>query len=594
MSVRIILDNSPEFYTNLDTISGRVLLTLNRTDTIGAVVVKLEGESTTSIGPSSQLYDKFGHVEGRRSSGAGVPIETHKILYKIQQAFPPEDPATGTSAGNVMLNRGTHEFPFQFRLPFNNACSDSAAMASLGGLVGVGGFGSGLRVMDGSKQLFLRHVLKTLPPSLTGLPSAAEVRYYVKVTVQRPGLLKENWRSLIGFRFMPMEQPRPKPASSMVYARRPFVFGQRLSNLGDGKKKKSTPSGTTTGSPDQIDPGLDTTNMQPPTIEMSALLPHPAILTCNKPVPLRIVATKKLPSMEPVYLVTFEMVLLGATHIRCHDFSIADSHRWIICAGSGLSIPVMTNPNADVNTEFTLPDDLWKHVPLPNTVHPSFVTCNLSRTYELEIRLGLSRDKPGAPSESSSSPSSTFSNMFKGQSSRDQDPSRVPLDTIILPLRFTAVDVYSGIAPPPQLLNEIQRRQSQMHRPPRHPMYPQGPGAPPMNNYGGMPGGWPGAGRGVPMYANPPLPPRRPNQPVDPRIAAATAVAPHDPLYPPQMGTPAAASFEEAPPSYEEALADAVAGPFENSNSRPAYSGTTDVNGPSQVPESGERRTGSV
>ena len=74
------------------------------------------------------------------------------------------------------------------------------------GLFGIGG----VRFMDGSKQLFLRHVTRTLPPSLTGFPMAAEVRYYIKVTVQRPGFLKENWRYQIGFKFLPLEPPRPK------------------------------------------------------------------------------------------------------------------------------------------------------------------------------------------------------------------------------------------------------------------------------------------------------------------------------------------------------------------------------------------------
>lgn len=40
------------------------------------------------------------------------------------------------------------------------------------------------------------HVKKTLPPSLNGLPGEAEIRYFVKVTVQRPAFYKENFRSV--------------------------------------------------------------------------------------------------------------------------------------------------------------------------------------------------------------------------------------------------------------------------------------------------------------------------------------------------------------------------------------------------------------
>ncbi|CRK34670.1 hypothetical protein BN1708_019569, partial [Verticillium longisporum] len=102
-------------------------------------------------------------------------------------------------------------------------------MSKIGGLGGLGGFGAGggifgiggMRVMDGSKQLFMPHVTKTLPPSFTGMPMAAEVRYYVKVTIQRPGLLKENWRYQIGFKFMPIEPPRPPRTTQEAFARRP-------------------------------------------------------------------------------------------------------------------------------------------------------------------------------------------------------------------------------------------------------------------------------------------------------------------------------------------------------------------------------------
>ena len=40
------------------------------------------------------------------------------------------------------------------------------------------------------------HVKQTLPPSLSGFPGEAEIRYYVKVTVNRPQFFKENPRAV--------------------------------------------------------------------------------------------------------------------------------------------------------------------------------------------------------------------------------------------------------------------------------------------------------------------------------------------------------------------------------------------------------------
>ena len=41
-----------------------------------------------------------------------------------------------------------------------------------------------------------KHVKKTLPPSLSGFPGEAEIRYFVKATVQRPAFYKENFRAV--------------------------------------------------------------------------------------------------------------------------------------------------------------------------------------------------------------------------------------------------------------------------------------------------------------------------------------------------------------------------------------------------------------
>lgn len=60
----------------------------------------------------------------------------------------------------------------------------------------------------------------------------------------------------------------------------------------------------------------------------------------------------------------------------------------------------------------------------------------------------------------------------------------------------------------------------------------------------------------------------------------AAARPTYDPLYPPQLGTPSAASADDAPPSYEDAMADEI-GPVDGP--RRDYSGMTNENAPSQI-----------
>lgn len=52
-----------------------------------------------------------------------------------------------------------------------------------------------------------RHIKKTLPPSLNGLPGQAEIRYYVKATVQRAAFYKENYRAVSLLLNEPLENP---------------------------------------------------------------------------------------------------------------------------------------------------------------------------------------------------------------------------------------------------------------------------------------------------------------------------------------------------------------------------------------------------
>ena len=491
MSVRIQLDDPHTFYTNLDFISGRIILSLSNDENVSAIVVKLEGESRTVLmrpmGPPQQpqLYSR------PNNQRQGIAMENHKILYKVIQVFP-QNPSTGALMGGAYtLRGGQHEYPFRFKIPFNNGCSDPHSQQMRPGS-GFGGFG-----LAGLQQLQYRHVRKTLPPSLTGFPGEAEIRYYVKVTVQRPSLFKENRRSAIGFKFMPIEPPRPDPTTNEAFAKRPYIFQAGLASYARKSsifKKKPTPMSDTA-----------------PRGEVEARLPSPAILTCNEPIPLRLIVRKLNESPEHVFLMSLQVNLIGETEVRAQDVMRTESNSWVLMSLSGLSMPI-GSPSDKVRTETVVDSSLWDRIPLPNTVAPSFHTCNLTRRYELEVRVGLGY---GVPGDIQVSHTHTFQVILL---TRNQP------QTILLPLAFN-VEIYSGISPPAALLDAMASR-------PTQPV----PGRPNTNN-------------------------------------ASTA----DPLYPPQLGTPGAAIAEDAPPSYEDAMADEIT-PVDGP--RRDYSGVTDENAP--------------
>lgn len=557
MSIRIQLDNRPEFYTNLDYVSGKLFLSITRPEQIGNIVVKLEGESATA------LQVPFPHEGGGPRNGpppgppGSVVSETHKVLYKVQQVFPDDYYSSGSNPYGVYpLQPGEHEFPFKFRLPINNACSDPMAMSKIGGIAGRGGFGSGgglfgmggVRVMDGSKQLFLRHVTRTLPPSLTGYPMEAEIRYFIKVTVQRPGFLKENWRFQSGFKFLPIEPPRPKHTGREAFARRPFTFRPLSPGAAPPPQEKKRASLFSKKGGDDSRLGLKN-GASPevaPSVEISARLPHPAILTCNKPVPLRLVAKKLVDSSAEVFLISFQMELIGYTDVRCHNIFNRKTNRWVVASSTNLSIPLTSSPQDEVGKELVVPDTTWRGMALPNTIAPSFVSCNLTRRYDLEIKLGVAWGRTDTKS----------GGLFS------KEKSHVP-PVIYLPLLFQNVEVFSGIEPPPELVEAARNTR---------------PGRATINTAPRLP---PRANSQASVNPNHPTQPPRPqNQPGSAQPTTS------DPLYPPQLAPGQdAPSYDDAPPSYDEAMAENLAGPFDGMQERPAYSGVTNENAPSQMPQ---------
>ncbi|RDW62620.1 hypothetical protein BP5796_10922 [Coleophoma crateriformis] len=413
MSVRVHLDNPHTYYTNLEFISGKIILHLTKDENVSAIIVKLEGESKTVLmRPSLYQQNPSLYAGGRQTQRQQLAHENHKILYKSQQVFPTPDPVTGSYLGlSYTLRPGSHEYPFRFKIPFNNGCWDPQAQREGPGAGGFGNLGLG-----SLQQLQYSHAKKTLPPSLTGFPGEAEIRYYVKVTVQRPSLFKENRRSAIGFKFLPVEPPRP-PTTSEAFARRPHSFQAGMAGYAKKSsmfKKKAAPLSDTA-----------------PQIEVEARLPSPAILTCNQPLPLRIIGRRKNESPELAFITSLSIHLFGFTVVRALDVTRTEPNDWVLMSLNGLSIPI-TAAGDKIGTEVIVEDKYWNQIRLPNTVAPSFQTCNITRHYEVEVRVGLGYGPAG-----------------------DIQPQ-----SVVLPLRFP-VEIFSGISPPAALLTAMAARPTQ-------------------------------------------------------------------------------------------------------------------------------------
>ena len=72
MSVRIQFDKPNACHTNLDFVTGRVILTLQSDTTLQAITVKLEGESKTRLAGLRS-------TEAARNERQKIEIEIHKV-----------------------------------------------------------------------------------------------------------------------------------------------------------------------------------------------------------------------------------------------------------------------------------------------------------------------------------------------------------------------------------------------------------------------------------------------------------------------------------------------------------------------------------
>lgn len=134
--------------------------------------------------------------------------------------------------------------------------------------------------------------------------------------------------------------------------------------------------------------------IEPPRVSVDARLPNPSILTCNEPVPLRLMAKKLSDSPETIFLQMLQIELISYTKILAHDLTRQESGSWVVMSRSNMGI-ALGQPGDAVGTEWTIDPKLWSAIPLPNSVAPSFETCNIERSYELEVRVGLTHGTYG-------------------------------------------------------------------------------------------------------------------------------------------------------------------------------------------------------
>ena len=231
--------------------------------------------------------------------------------------------------------------------------------------------------MDYAKEASL-HDRGTLPPSLSGIPNdIAFIRYFLKATVNRPAFYKTNLRKFDPFVFLPIEPPRPPPSGSEAFARRKHEF------ISPQEPKKPSMF-SVFRKPVPVAPTI------PCRFSIEARLPSPPILVPNEPLPLRLILNKFEAFRGVIVIRSLQISLLGTTRVRAHQLFKDEFSTWVIFTVTNIHIP-FGDENSLPNVELVADSGLWHDKCLPDIVAPSFTTCNISRSYQLQIDIGLSQ-----------------------------------------------------------------------------------------------------------------------------------------------------------------------------------------------------------
>jgi hypothetical protein len=267
---------------------------------------------------------------------------------------------------------------------------------------------------------------------------------------------------------VPIEPPRPTHDGE-TYARRqhqfihdsfPATLGDRKASTGSvlfGKRKGSAPSSPVTPS---------TPTKEPARFSVDARLPNPPILTCGESVPLRLLVKQLSERNELLFLKTLQVELIGFTTVRAHDAVRTESNSWVLASMANINQSIGTIGDA-AGTETEISQEYWYGKKLPDSVPPSFTTCNIARKYEFKVSVGLAYGGMNGPVRACGLAAKSLLTASQSQS-------------IVLPLHIN-VEVFSGIKPPPALLKQIE------NNPPRRKPVPSDVSSPIAGPSGSLP-----------------------------------------------------------------------------------------------------------
>ncbi|KAL3263783.1 hypothetical protein ABHI18_001424 [Aspergillus niger] len=325
MEIRIELDERKPFYTNEDRVIGRVILRNDTEVDIATIAISLSGQAISRL-------------------DSGKLTESHKLFQRNEQIFPPSNCAGWLTSASVTIPPGEHSFPFCIMFPQVSECyKDSTRDAA--------------RKRSAIRQP--HHLLRKLPPSSGNLYTPEEIRYSLDATITWNGLLYRSHESTRTISFHPVSAI-PKPLQS-VSVRKIVTCSTKAAEL-----------------------------LRPPlTYEIEVELVNGPFVLLGHPIALGVKVINVNDEKPDISLRDFQSMLIETTDIRAHGIIQRVTRSWIIQTMTNLSQPFVTGGGPTAGFVMSLDEGVWSRHSVPHCLTPTFETCNVTRSFKLEIRLGI-------------------------------------------------------------------------------------------------------------------------------------------------------------------------------------------------------------
>lgn len=136
-----------------------------------------------------------------------------------------------------------------------------------------------------------------------------------------------------------------------------------------------------------LDPGVSGIS-EPLPWQVDVELLHGPCLFVGQPIPLRIRLTKLCEEQCKVWINDFQTMLIETTQVRAHDSTETLDRFWTVQTVANMKLRLHAE-DFPMGHIIQVPESIWVSHTLSSSMLPNFEVCNIKRTYELELRLGL-------------------------------------------------------------------------------------------------------------------------------------------------------------------------------------------------------------